>query len=520
MPEPRVPDARHTSLLDGVLIGVVLVLTLGSIATTVVRGLLPGTMNASLDLVINTLATVATLSVAVLAWTRFRLGDGPGIAFQAAAFAVLAALNGMAVVAVITGLDRQTGMTLDSPSGAPMYLSMLGRTFVAALLVLGGIASLPSRRVHRRLAIAAGVTTATLVVVAVAQREASWLPPLWSSGGAWPSLDGSVAVSSLMTPTAFGAATQALGAALFLWAAALSRRLYQRDGHIGDGYLAVGLVFAAFAEAQPSFYLSIFSGVVTSGDLLRLVFDVALLIGLQAQAASHFASLRLANQAMARSRESDAEHAALEERTRLSRELHDGLAQDLWVAKLKTRRLTAQPDLGIEARALAGELSAAIDAGLADAQQAVAALRVPGEPAGTFSELLARCVDEFADRFGLRAEFSCQEPLPTLSPRAQAEALRIAREALSNASRHADATVVRVRAGAEDGKFVVVVGDNGRGFDPVAVGRSAFGLAGMRERAALIGGELRIDSRPLDGTRVSLFLPLAPGLAPVVSGAR
>jgi len=515
----RAPASQRSVLLDGILIGVACFLALETLVALVVPSLFPGTVNASLDLVLNTLATVVTLSVAALAWTRFRQGDGPGAAFNAAAFMVLAAVNGVKVLLVTTGLDRQAGMTLDSPGGTPLYLSMLARTVVAALLVIGGVASLSRGRIHRRLAAVAGAGGVALVVVALAQRDAGWLPALWSIGYAPPSVGGSSAAWSRMAPTMFGAATQAVGAALFLWAASLSRGLYRRDGHVGDGCLAVGLVFAAFAEAQPTFYLGNFAEVVTSGDLLRLIFDVILLVGLQAQAASHSASLRLANQALARSRETDAEHAALKERARLSRELHDGLAQDLWVAKLKARRLTAQADLGLEARALAGELSAAIDAGLADAQQAVAALRLPVEPASSFGELLTRYVDEFADRFGLRAVFSCEQPLPPLSPRAQAETLRIAREALSNASRHADATVVRVRACVEDGRLVVVVGDNGRGFDPDAVGRSAFGLASMRERAALIGGELHIDSRPRDGTRVSLFLPLAPAKAPVVAGA-
>jgi len=54
----------------------------------------------------------------------------------------------------------------------------------------------------------------------------------------------------------------------------------------------------------------------------------------------------------------------------------------------------------------------------------------------------------------------------------------------------------------------VTVQDNGRGFDPEAVPVGEFGIAGMRERAALVGGELAIDSRPLDGTRVTLRVPL------------
>ena len=245
-----------------------------------------------------------------------------------------------------------------------------------------------------------------------------------------------------------------------------------------------------------------------------------LLLGIQAEARAAVSRLRRAHEDQARLQVIELEHAALEERTRLSRELHDGLAQDLWLAKLKSGRLAALPDLGPEGRTLAGELGEAIDAGLVDAQQAVAALRLSAGPAGTLSEVMSRSVDEFADRFGLRAEFEGQPDLPRLSPRVQAEALRIAQEALNNVRRHADATVVRVRAAVEDGRLVLVVHDNGRGFDPASVGRSAFGLASMRERAGLIGGELRIESRPLDGTRVSLLVPVALVVAPASEGFR
>jgi signal transduction histidine kinase len=503
------------ALLDAALIGVAAVLVLGMIAAAAMPRLLVGIVNPSLDLVIHTVATVVTMSVAALGLVRFRQARDPGAAFQAVAFLVLAIVNLLTVLLVTTGLDGPVGMAIEAPAEAPLYAIVSARIFAAALLVVGGITSLQSRRVHRGVVFVLGVAVATLGVLAVVHVSAGRLPPLWTIGPAQPSQDVSLATWLLSPPTSLGAATQALGAALFMWAAILSRRLYRRDGLPGAGYLAAGLVFAAFAQIQPTLYPGIYAGIVTTGDLLRLAFDVILFVGIQAQASTHLASLQQANDAMARSREVDAENASLQERTRLSRELHDGLAQDLWLAKLKTGRLAALPDLGAEARALAGELGDAIDAGLAEAQHAVAAMRLPGELAGTFPELMSRCVDEFADRFGLRAEFECEQTLPPLTPRAQAEALRIAREALNNVRRHADATVVRVRASVEAGRLVVMVGDNGRGFDPGAVGPTAFGLAGMRERASLIGGELRIDSRPQGGTRVSLLVPLARAVIPI-----
>jgi signal transduction histidine kinase len=109
----------------------------------------------------------------------------------------------------------------------------------------------------------------------------------------------------------------------------------------------------------------------------------------------------------------------------------------------------------------------------------------------------------------MRAEFDCEGELPRLTPRAEAELLRIAQEALNNIVRHADATVVRVRACVVDSHMELVVGDNGIGFEPSEVRKGCFGLASMRERALIIGGELTIDSRPQDGTRVSVSVPLS-----------
>ncbi len=498
--------------LDPALATVVIALVLGTGAAIAVPDIQVRTIAPLPDLVLDTVTTVVTFSVFVLAWVRFRQRALPGAEFQAAAFLVLAIANGLTVVLVTTGLDTQAGMALTAPGQAPLYVFTVARLLAAVLLVLGGIASLRRRRIGHERAIVLGSALAMLVAIGLAQAWAGWLPSLGTI-----EVHGLVAGApdsgSLPSPMPLGVLIHALTVVLFLWAAALSRRLHRRDGWIGDAYMAVGLVIAAFAQVATAVYPGTYTGLVTSGDLLRLAFDVILLLGIQAEAGAILKRLRLANDAMARSRKVDEEHAAMQERTRLSRELHDGLAQDLWLAKLKMGRLAALPDLGTEARALAGELGDAIDAGLAEAQHAVAAMRMPGEPVGSFAELMSRCVDEYADRFGLRAEFECEQAPPPLTPRAQAEALRIVREALNNVRRHADATVVRVRANVEAGRLVVVVGDNGRGFDPDAVGATAFGLLSMRERASLIGGELRIDSRPHGGTRVSLFVPLA--LAPV-----
>jgi signal transduction histidine kinase len=496
----------------------VIALTLGTAASVIVPDLRERVVAPSLDLVLDTLTTVVTLSVAVLAWVRFRQRGDPFAALQAAAFLVLAIANGLTVIVATTGFDVQAGMALTAPGQAPIYVFTFARIFAAALLVLGSLASLRERLVDHGPAIVVGSAVTMVLAIALVEVGSDRLPLLDSIG--MPVLaSGTPDVArfpSSLTP--LGATAQVLAASLFLWAAGLSRRLHRRDGLIGDRYLAIGFVFAAFAQVHTAIFPGTYTGLVTSGDLLRLAFDVILLLGIEAQAAEILARMRSANAELARLRAADVQRAGLEERARLSRELHDGLAQDLWLAKLTTGRLAGLADLGAEARALSGELGQTIDAGIAEAQQAIAALREPTEAnASSFSELMSRCVYEFGDRFGLRVEFACEQDLPQLTARAQAEALRIAQEAINNVRRHADATVVRVRAGVESGRLVVVVGDNGRGFNPNTVGRTAFGLASMRERAALIGGELRIDSRPLDGTRVSLFVPLALAAVPIAA---
>jgi signal transduction histidine kinase len=229
--------------------------------------------------------------------------------------------------------------------------------------------------------------------------------------------------------------------------------------------------------------------------------------------------LRRANIALAELRKFDVERAALEERARVSRELHDGLAQDLWLAKLKAGRLIAIPNLGPEAVSLGNELAGAIDNGLAEARQAVMALRLTTDDQhAPLCEMLHHFVDDYADRYGVRTDFECDHSTPRLSQRAEVEMLRIAQEALTNVRHHADATRIRVRFATMGAFASLTVRDNGKGFDPANVVDGRYGLMGMRERAALIRGQLTIESRPLDGTRIEVKVPVESAVGSLRSG--
>jgi signal transduction histidine kinase len=299
---------------------------------------------------------------------------------------------------------------------------------------------------------------------------------------------------------------QAISAILFLAGVFMYRRSYLRDGPVADGYLAVAMLIGFFAEVHFYFYPGVWAGLVTTADALRLAFFVVLLAGINAESRSDLRALRSAYAALDRLRSSEAERATLEERTRLARELHDGLAQDLWFAKLKHERLMAHvPDDQIE---LAREVTNALDSAIAEAKQAMVTLRAGDERDRPLAELMSRTIDDFAARSGVRADFSVADLPDALPARTQVEVLRVLQEALTNVRKHADATVVRVVAEVQSDTLRLTVIDNGRGFRPDETTGEGLGVQGMKERARLMGGELRVVSEPSGGTTVDLIVPI------------
>ncbi len=486
---------------DLVLVGTIAALSATTILMLVVPGLRLRILAPALDLALDSVAFVVTGVIALLAWVRYRERHEPFALFQSAAFLSLSIANLDAVLETI-GPEGRSILSLAEPGQNQLYVFTVARMLAAAFLVFGGVAALGGRQPRFPRLTVAGSALLTLGAIAWVEAFGPSLANLIAPGAS-ATVAGQLGAPS-MTP--IGAAVQVLGAVLYVSAAVVSRELWRRDRSIADAYVTFGLVLAAFAQLHGAISPSTHPGPVTSADLLRNGFYVALLLAIEAEARSLLGALRQANQTLAELRESEVERASLEERALLSRELHDGLAQDLWLAKLKVGRLSGL-DLVPEARTLVTEIGGAIELGLAEARQAVMALRIAAESEDTFGDLMTKYVQDFEDRFGLRVDFSCAEDLPTLPVRTQAELLRIAQEALTNARRHADATVVRVRADADTGRLRLSVMDNGHGFDQSAVQPTSFGLAAMRERADLIGGELEVTSNPSDGTLVQVMAP-------------
>jgi signal transduction histidine kinase len=289
-------------------------------------------------------------------------------------------------------------------------------------------------------------------------------------------------------------------------AVVLYRMTWARGGPSSDAFTALGLVILAVAEVQYALWPSIFSGLVTISDVMRLVAYSLLVGGTFADQRADLRALRSAYSALDRLRVNDTERAALEERARLAREIHDGLAQHLWFAKLKFERLAASLDE--PERPLADEVAQALDTAIVEAREALATMRASLDQDQPFTDMLARTVDDFEERSGLRVDYAASGLPPSLPPRTQVELLRIIQEALTNVRKHADATLVRVRAGREDGRIVITVTDNGRGFAQEDAFDRGLGLQGMRERARLIGGELLVITELSGGTSVEVRAPL------------
>ncbi|HSH21101.1 MAG TPA: sensor histidine kinase [Candidatus Caenarcaniphilales bacterium] len=498
--------------LDLILLVVSAALALTTAAIVIDPGLSFGFIDRSLDVAINSLAVLAGASLSALALARYRESGQVAGLFQSSAFLLMAWINGVYVAVVVLKIDGLLGLSLGLPEQLPLYVWTISRVLTAALFVAGAIAAFrPLRTPPRvsRVLLLPIVALSALTLVLYPLRD--FLPAFIDVEGIQTLIEEPRIAGALPGATPVALLLEGVALALFVVGILAYRRSHLNGGRVADAYLAVALVLGAFAEIHAALYPGVYSALVTTVDALRLAFFLVLLISIYAESRSDLRALRSAYAALDRLRLSEAERATLEERARLARELHDGLSQDLWFAKLKHERLVPQvPD---EVRELATEVTQALDAAIAEAKQAVATMRAGTDRHRPLHDLLGEAVEDFGERSGLRADFSAADLPPSLPPRTQAEVLRVLQEALTNVRKHADATVVRVNAEVADRTLVLRIHDNGRGFRVEDTSGDGMGLQGMRERARLMGGELQLFSEPSGGTTVELAVPLSEAVA-------
>jgi signal transduction histidine kinase len=213
--------------------------------------------------------------------------------------------------------------------------------------------------------------------------------------------------------------------------------------------------------------------------------------------------------------------AVVDERERISKDLHDGIIQSMYAVSLSLEDVA---ELMEEDRAeAAARVERAIDSihlSIQDIRNFIFGLRPELLEGTSLVAGLAALVEEYRHNTMVDLELRAPEVIVEPSTEATTHLLAIVTEALSNVARHSGAsraTVTIGQSGTDRGSLELRIEDNGTGFDPAAAGRLGHqGLVNIRERAAAIGGGLTIDSREAAGTRIVVKVPAEAGERGVV----
>jgi signal transduction histidine kinase len=412
-------------------------------------------------LVLDTAVTLAAGIVAVLAGVRFSV-EGRRLdlllcgGFAAAAAATLA----FSIAPVLGG---------ESLHRTEFWAGLGGRLFAALLIAA---APFSRRRVNTRGRALAELLVVVAIVLgllwgAAEQVEAS-LPPVAENVGAQQpfQLIGTLAAQALLSLVAM------VGWGL---------RFRSRRNDL-DRWLCLGATLALFAELHYVFTPLLSPRYVSQGDFLRLLSYSVLLVGV-------WRAIRFA----------EFGRAVAEERARVAREIHDGLAQYLFAVSTHASML----EKGADREKTLAQLQEAAAAAQQEARFAVLALSSAGGSA-PFDAALRRYVDFLTADGQLEVDLEIQDGI-RLAPDEQIEVFRIVQEGLANARKHAGARHADVRIEEREGERFVSVVDDGSGFDEgeVAPGQ---GLKNMRARATSIGGGFRVVSAPGRGTALEVVL--------------
>jgi signal transduction histidine kinase len=422
-----------------------------------------------MHIALEAIAGSVSLLVGAVAWARFTRSRRLADFLVAAAFGVVLSVGEILLLALPTLLNFELPRSFSE--WATLGTAVLGSLLVAVAAWLPVRVSLGSR--------AAGGLAALVVLGVSALATACLLLeprlPLVVQPGLSP-LDAGPLVGN-----PWAAAADLAAAALLLlaaWRFAVGSVLQELQG-----WVAPALAVDAVAHVDDALFPSAFSFWIYSADLLRLGAYVLLAWGIVAE-------LRAATRRAI-------ETAVLEERRRVARDLHDGLAQELaFVAgELLDIPPATHPSLPW--------IRSAVERALYESRRAIEALTLPADE--PLAAAVAAEVAEIAGRAGVAIRLDLDHSLE-VDLAVREAILRVAREAVTNAVRHGQATVVRVSLHRDRSRTRLAVADDGAGLGDPGTGRG-FGLTSMRERVAASNGELRLASPAGAGTTVEAHWP-------------
>ena len=413
-------------------------------------------------LVLDTAVAIVASMVAVLVAIRFRVEGRALDLLLTAGFAVIAL--GTFVYGVVPRLDD--GELTSREVWAVLGIELVATAFIAAASFAN--ARLTDRRRMLIVAVSGAVVATAGVGVFLALVEADG--PLVNDEGARAAgaliVFAALAVLALVATIGFGVR-------------------FRRFGRELDSWFALSLTLVVFADLHYVLAPALSTGYVLQGDFLRLLAYGVLLFGVgRAIGDAEFG------------------RAVADERARVAREIHDGLAQYLFALSTHVSML----ERGASLDELLPRLKQASTAAQQEARFAVLAL---SSASGTapFDAALRRYVDFLAADGVLEVELDI-DPAVRLAPDEQIEIFRIVQEGLANARRHAGARSAWVTIQQRGGRRIVGVRDDGVGFEDedTDVGQ---GLSNMRSRAASIDGGFTLRSSPGGGTSIEVVLRAA-----------
>jgi signal transduction histidine kinase len=425
---------------------------------------------------VETAAALIGGIAAYLMLARFRLGLRRADLLVAAGLGITAAAN---LVSAVTPAGAA-----EEPARSAAWVAAIGGLAGVVLLALSAVLpDVRERRPHmaaRRalLGTAGGFLAVALAVAILGDSLPVPIDPALSPGDSTsPRIVGNAVILAIQLLSAGLLAVAAIGF--------LRRAEAERDELAA--WLAIAVTFSVFSRVNYFLFPSRYSDWVFTGDVLRLGFYIAVLVGVVREIAGYQPRL--------------ARDAALEERRRVARDLHDGLSQELAFIAGQSATLVERRGGDPELEHLRDAAQRAVD----ESRIAIAALSRPAdEPVDV---LLGKVARELGERVGSTVKLDLAGGVQA-DEHTRETLLRIVREAVSNAARHAGARTIAVRL--QDGpELRVTVRDDGCGFDAEAAvaGGAGLGLLTMRERAEAAGGRVEVRSQPGEGTTVELVLP-------------
>jgi len=448
---------RYRSWLMGELV-LVCLLGLGTLLL-VLTGRLGGYHLSNARIALDTSVAVIASIVATLAAIRFRVeGHGMDLLLAAGFLSVGLGTFAFAVAPALSGAE---------PAPAEGWAAIGANLFGAALVAVAPFVT--RRATGRRRAL---VVTLALVAVSLAE---IWLDAQFLNIELDPAVP--TGTRSLAVIIAY-----ALLTVLSLAAVIGFGLRYRRHGRDLDSWLALALTLVVFADLHYVLAPARSSEYVLQSDFLQILAFGVLLVGVW----------RAIGQA-------EFGRAVAEERARVARDIHDGLAQYLFAISTQVSML----DSGGSFEKIMPRLKLATTAAQQEAQFAVLALSSAAGSA-PFDAALKRYVDFLVADGALDVEVDI-DPMVILAPDEEIEVFRIVQEGLANARKHAGARSAEVSIAYRGGRRVVRVRDDGTGFENDGVGAGQ-GLRNMRLRAASIDGVFSLVSAPGRGTAIDVML--------------